>query len=123
MCVSKSRTVTRSLPYFPNSGMKAATGSVRRIRPSSINAITAGVVATTFGERREVEDRVERHRLHGRLQRTVPVGAPEHDRIPAAYDNNDAWRLFGGDRVVDDGIEPVEPREIEPGGARAGRRG
>ncbi len=48
MCVSRSRTVTRLLPYFANSGMNVATGSVSRMRPSSTSIMTAGVVATTF---------------------------------------------------------------------------
>ena len=48
MCVRRSRTVTRSFPYFAKSGMNAATGSVSRTFPSSTSIITAGVVATTF---------------------------------------------------------------------------
>ncbi len=48
MCVIRSRTVMRSLPYFANSGMNDATGSVRRMRPCSTSIITDGVVATTL---------------------------------------------------------------------------
>ena len=68
MCVSRSRTVTRSLPYFANSGneLRDRIGQPdpallhqhhhRRRRRDDLR------------QRRQVEDRVERHRLARRLE-------------------------------------------------------
>ena len=46
------------------------------------------------------------------------ITAPTLRRVRAAFatdDNDDAGRLFGGNRLVDDGIEPIEAGKIEPG--------
>ena len=129
MWVSRSRTVTRSLPYLPNSGMNDATGSVRRIRPSSTSIITAGVVATTFVSDAEVEDRVERHRFRPGLDRPLAVGLAHHDGVAAPDHDHGARRLLRGERFRDDGVDAVELGDIEPGpcgccgsGHRRGRR-
>ena len=54
MCVITSRIVTRSLPYFRNSGMNVATGSVNRRRPLSMSVIAAVVLSLLrLGRRRE----------------------------------------------------------------------
>ena len=110
--------MTRSLPYLPNSGMNDATGSVRPICPSSTSIITAGVVATTL-----VSD--ARSKIVSSVigsgdgcDRAIAVGLRQHDRVAAADDHDGAGQLVRGDRLVDDGVDAREAREIE-----AGRRG
>ena len=113
--------MTRSFPYLPNSGMKDATGSVSRMRPSSTSAITAGVVATTFvsDARSKIVSSVMR--LDRWLDRPVPVRTAEHDCVAASDDHYRAGCLFGGDGFVDDGVEAIQPSEIEAGAhTRAG---
>ncbi len=75
-----------------------------------------------LGQRREVEDRVERHGLDRWLHGAIAVRAPEHDGVSPADDHDGAGCLFGCDRLVDDGIQPIEPRQIEAGASAGGAR-
>ena len=66
-----------------------------------------------FRERRDVEDRVERHRLARGLDRATAVRLAQHDRVAAADDDDGAGELAFLDGVGDDVIEAGEAGEIE----------
>ncbi len=99
------------------------TRSVRRTRAVLDQLHHAGRRRHDLGQRRDVEDRVERHRLGRRLD-----GAPADrllidDAIAAADEHDGARELLLGDRLFDERRDRVEPRESRsdavPGAARA----
>ena len=65
-----------------------------------------------FRQRREVEDRVERHRLHGRDQRAVADGLLVERLLTAADEHHRPGQLFLGDGLGDERPDRVELPEV-----------
>ena len=65
-----------------------------------------------FGQRRKIEDGVERHRLRRRDDGAPAVRLAEQDRVAATDEHHGARELAGANRVVDHAVQRVEPREI-----------
>ena len=89
--------VMRSLPYLPNSGTNFATGSIRRIRPSSSRIIAAVVVATTL-----VSDATSKIvssviGLGDRRDGALAVRLAEHDGVATPDQHDRAGRLAIGE--------------------------
>ena len=68
-----------------------------------------------LGERGDVENRVERHRLRRGLHRAVAEGATIEHLVSAAGDDDGAGNLSGGDRLLDQRLDQREPRRVERG--------
>ena len=66
-----------------------------------------------LGQRRQVEDRVQRHRLGRRLHRALAVRLPERDLIATAHHDHGAGKLPGLDRVGDDLVDAVQRCGVE----------
>ena len=58
-----------------------------------------------FGQRCEVEDRIDRHHLRRRIDSALTVGLLEQDLVPTTDQNNRAWRLPGANRRLDHSID------------------
>ena len=76
-----------------------------------------------LGQRRQVEDRVERHRLDRGLDRAVAERLLVEHAIAAADQHDGAWQLLVRDGALNRGADEVEPRGVDAGGGRILRRG
>lgn len=59
------------------------------------------------GDRRQVEDRIDRHRFRLGLDRAAPVGAPENHAVAPADHHDRAGDLPGLERVVHRRVDRV----------------
>ncbi len=66
-----------------------------------------------FGQRREVEDRIERHRLDGRHQRPIADRFLIQHPIAPANQHDGARELLLGDRALDERLDRVELPQID----------
>ena len=74
-------------------------------------------------QRRQIEDRIERHRLGGGRQRPVSEGVPvEHRRAPAG-DDHGPRHLAIGNGLLDDRANQGQARRVEAAGLRRRRTG
>ena len=76
-----------------------------------------------FGERRHIEDGVDRHRLSHGLEGTAAIGAAEHDRVPAPDEDDRTRQAVRRDGVADDRVDTGQPGEVERWGRLDGRGG
>ena len=123
MCVIRSRTVTRSLPYF----RELRNERRHRIRQSDA-AAPRPASSRRASSRRPWS--ATRGRRSCRASSAPPPAAPRAGRTPCGTRprrrgrrHHGARQLAGGNRVVDHAVQRVEPREIDARRLRAcGRR-
>ncbi len=73
-------------------------------------------------ERRQIEDRIERHRFGRGLDRALAVGFAKDDGVAAPDDHDSTGELALGDGVGDDGVEAGQTGEVETRIALGSRR-
>jgi hypothetical protein len=75
-----------------------------------------------FGERRQIEHRVERHGLALRRHGAVAVGLSKHDPVAVADQHHGPRQFVVGDGLVHDRVDALQPLEIDSGWSRSGAR-
>ncbi len=105
--------VMRLLPYF------AELRDERRDRIREADAPVLdqhhhrGRRRDDLGERGQIEDGVDRHRLGHGLEGAAAIGAAEHDGVTAADQHDRARQAVRGDGVGDDGVNSRETNSVE----------